>query len=237
MSRSTIIITGISKGIGLAIGQRFQAEGYHVVGCASTPESLKQCQQLLPDAELHQCNMGDKAALLAFADICLARYADSIDTLVNNAGRFWPGAIHQEEDSVYEETMRLNVDGPYYLTKRLIPAFIAKQSGNIINMCSTASYKAYPNGGSYCISKYALLGMTKVLREELKPFGIRVISIAPGPTLTDSWTGTPIPDSRFMTAQDVADVVWMSQQLPKSAVIEEVIMRPLLGDIDSDEFE
>ena len=98
-------------------------------------------------------------------------------------------------------------------------------------MCSVASIAAYPNGGSYSISKFALYGMSKVLREELKPHGIRVVSVLPGATLTASWTGTDLPPDRFMKPEDVADAVWGAYSLSRNSVVEDIVIRPQLGDI------
>jgi NAD(P)-dependent dehydrogenase (short-subunit alcohol dehydrogenase family) len=89
----------------------------------------------------------------------------------------------------------------------------------------------YANGGSYCISKYALLGMTKVLREEMKEHGVRVTAIMPGATLTTSWEGTELPEDRFMNAEDVAHAVWGAYALSERSVVEEIVIRPQLGDI------
>lgn len=90
---------------------------------------------------------------------------------------------------------------------------------------------AYTNGGSYCISKFGLLGMSKVLREELKPHSVRVTAILPGATLTDSWAGVDLPKSRFIQVEDVANVLWGAYQMGESCVLEEILMRPLEGDI------
>jgi short-subunit dehydrogenase len=106
-----------------------------------------------------------------------------------------------------------------------------QKKGHIFMICSTASIMAYPNGGSYCVSKFALYGMTKVFREELKPHGIKVTAVLPGATLTDSWSETDLPKERFMQAQDVAESIWSAYHLSPSAVIEELLMRPQLGDI------
>jgi len=127
--------------------------------------------------------------------------------------------------------MATNVASAYHLTRALLP-HIKNNSGHIVNICSTASFTPYVNGGSYCISKFALLGFSKVLREELKPRGIRVTSLMPGATLTDSWTGTDLPVSRFMQASDVAQTIWDVNQLSPTSVIEELIMRPMQGDIN-----
>lgn len=98
-------------------------------------------------------------------------------------------------------------------------------------MCSVASIKAYPNGGSYSISKFALLGFTKALREELKPYNIKVTALVTGATLTDSWKGTSLPPSRFMKPEDVAQSIWDIAHLSDNTVVEEILLRPMLGDI------
>ena len=108
---------------------------------------------------------------------------------------------------------------------------MARQKGHIFNICSIASIQAYPNGGSYSISKFALLGMGKNLREELKPHGVKVTNILPGATYTDSWAASGLPPERFMTPQDVAAMVVCAANLSPAACVEEIIMRPQLGDI------
>src|SRR6187551_1859801 len=96
----------------------------------------------------------------------------------------------------------------------------AKRSGHIFNMCSIASIMAYPNGGSYTISKFAMLGFSKVLREELKPWGIRVSAILPGATFTASWEGVDLPEDRLMKPEDVADAVYGAYALSGRSVVE-----------------
>ena len=98
-------------------------------------------------------------------------------------------------------------------------------------MCSVASIKAYPNGGSYAISKFALLGFTKCLREELKDKGVKVTAILPGATWSDSWAGVDLPQERLMPASDIADIIWGTYVLSDVAVVEELLIRPQLGDL------
>jgi short-subunit dehydrogenase len=124
-----------------------------------------------------------------------------------------------------------NVYSAYYVTRGLIQAMKDRRQGHIFNMGSIASIKANPNGGSYAISKFALLGFSKVLREELKEFGIRVTAVLPGATRTASWEGTVLPDERFMKVEDVAEAVYAAYSLSGRSVIEEMIIRPQLGDI------
>jgi len=108
---------------------------------------------------------------------------------------------------------------------------ISHGTGHIFNMCSIASITAYPNGGSYSISKFALLGFSKVLREELKDKNIKVTSIMPGATWSASWAGVDLPESRLMQATDIAKIVWSALEMSPSAVIEDIVIRPQLGDL------
>ncbi|HVI43897.1 MAG TPA: SDR family oxidoreductase [Chitinophaga sp.] len=230
------VITGASKGIGKAIAERLVQEGFNVIICARNPDTLAAAKSVIqaknPAATViaESVDMGDKAQVLAFAEKVKTAFT-TVDILVNNAGIFIPGAIHQEPDGLLEQLMAVNVYSAYHLTRELLPLMIAQQSGHIFNMCSTASYKAYPNGGSYSITKYALLGFNKNLREELQSYNIRVTAVSPGPTLTPSWDGFDGPPDRMMPPEDIASVIWSSYTLAKQTVIEEILLRPIKGDI------
>jgi len=90
---------------------------------------------------------------------------------------------------------------------------------------------SYPNGGAYTISKFALLGFSKALREEMKPYGIKVTSVMPGATWSGSWEGANYPEERLMPPEDVAEVILSTTRLGPSSVVEEIIIRPQLGDL------
>lgn len=220
-----IIVTGGSKGIGRAIADRFVSEGFDAVVCARSVDGVAGPGLLPVAADLSTRNGVN----------VLLNYIHSlnrpVDVLVNNTGTFQPGQIHNEAEGVFEQLIDTNVASAYHLTRGLVGDMIARQQGHIFMMCSTASITAYTNGGSYCISKFALLGMSRVLREELKPHGVKVTAILPGATLTASWEGTDLPEERFMKPEDVADSAWAAYSLSKSAVIEEILIRPQLGDI------
>lgn len=232
-----VVVTGASKGIGLAIAQKFAAENYNVAICARDEKYLNEAKE-----EIIKSSARDSQVISFVCDVAMANerkaFAEFVkenlgetDILVNNAGIFIPGQIHNEEEGVLETMLQTNVHSAYHFSRLFLPDMMKRKSGHIFNMCSTASITAYTNGGSYCISKYALYGMTKVLREELKPHQIKVTAILPGATLTNSWSGTDLPEERFMKAEDVAEAVFMCSQLSAGAVIEEILMRPQLGDI------
>jgi short-subunit dehydrogenase len=107
----------------------------------------------------------------------------------------------------------------------------SKAKAHIFNMCSVASLKAYPNGGAYSISKYALLGYTDNLREELREDNIKVTAICPGAVWSPSWEGSGVPPERIMEANDVAAMIWATFNLSAQAVAETIVMRPAKGDL------
>ncbi len=220
-----LVVTGGTKGIGRAIVDTFVNQGFEAVVCARSVEGVVG-PGLLPFAADLSTRAG-VASLVAFVQ-SLNR---PVSVLVNNTGVFLPGQLHTEAEGTFEQLMNTNVASAYHLTRGLVGDMITQRTGHIFMMCSTASITPYTNGGSYCISKFALLGMSRVLREELKPHGVKVTAVLPGATLTASWEGTDLPENRFMKPQDVADSVWGAYSLSKSAVVEEILIRPQLGDI------
>lgn len=226
-----VFISGASKGIGLATARRFLEAGYEVAISASTETSLAEASAALPGLQVFQADMSKKAEVQALGTWLNAHFGP-LDVLVNNVGRFVPGSLHEESDSAFEAMMHTNVFSNYYLTKAVLPAMMERRQGDIFNICSTASIMAYPNGGSYAISKFALLGFSKGLREEMKPYNIRVVSVIPGATRTASWDGVDLPEERFMPPEDIASAIFETHQLSARTVVEEILLRPALGDLD-----
>lgn len=233
--RKSILVTGGTKGIGRAIVERFAEEGFDVFTCARNEADLLALKKSLEEKHPEIQVLASVADLSKKEEV--NRFADEVksiripDVLVNNTGIFLPGALHDEPDGNFEFMMQTNLFSAYYLSRAFVKEMITRRSGHIFSMGSIAGLTAYPNGGSYAVSKWAMLGMTKCLREELKPHQVKVTSILPGATLTDSWSGVDLPTERFVRAQDVAESVWAAYNLSPQTVVEEVIIRPQLGDI------
>jgi short-subunit dehydrogenase len=231
-----VVITGASKGIGKAIAEKFVAEGCNVFICARTESTLKETVQDL--AAINNIvkifySVVDLSVRKQVADFAndIIREFGRVDVLINNAGVFLGGSLANEAEGLLEKMMETNLYSAYHLSRALLPGMIEHKSGHIFNICSVASHQAYPNGGSYSISKYALLGFSKNLREELKPLGIKVTSVSPGATMSDSWSGSMVSEDRIMQASDIAEMIWSISQLSPQAVVEDIILRPLLGDL------
>jgi len=231
-----IVVTGGSKGIGKAILETFLAEGFYGITCARNGQDLirlkEEMKEGYPDCQLYtlQADLSIKKECVLFSDFVKGA-TTRLDVLVNNAGYFLPGQLQNEHDGTLENMLNANLGSAYHVTRALLPIFTEQAQGHIFTICSTASIIPYVNGGSYCISKYALLGFNKVLREEMKHRGIRVTSVLPGATLTDSWKGVDLPSERFMKPQDIAKAVLACWRLSDHTVVEELLLRPQLGDI------
>ncbi|WP_027001460.1 SDR family oxidoreductase [Hugenholtzia roseola] len=230
-----IVVTGGSKGIGRAIIEKFAQKGYHVCTCGRDKQALDQLKMEIEtkyQVSLHY-RLADLSKPKDIEDfIWFVHFLDQpIEVLVNNAGYFVAGSITEEPAGTLENMLNTNLLSAYHVTRGLVGKMKAQKKGDIFNICSIASITAYPNGGSYCISKFALYGMTKVLRLELMPHQIRVVAVLPGATLTDSWAGAGLPPERFIKPQDVAKAIYAAHALSSQAVIEEMIIRPQLGDI------
>lgn len=229
-----IVVTGASKGIGKAIALYFAERGFNVAICARNAEKLNELQKEITvfgvNVIAEVCDVSDKNAVKAFA-VKVLREWSTIDVLVNNAGTYLPGQVINEEDGNLELLITTNLYSAYNITRAFVGAMIEKKQGHIFNISSIAGLQAYPNGGSYSISKFAMTGLSKALREELKPHRVRVTNIAPGATLTDSWAGTTLPEERFIAPADLAKLIFDIHHLSESTAVEEVVIRPLLGDI------
>lgn len=229
------VVTGATKGIGRAIVEHFAKAGFNVAASARTETDLVQLKKEVEakysgQVFIKTTNMADPKQVKDFCSY-VKLLNQPVEVLVNNAGHFIPGKITEEEDGALESMIHSNLYSAYHTTRGFVSDMIKKKRGTIFNMCSIASFTAYKNGGSYAIAKFALLGFSKCLREELKEHGIRVTAIMPGATYTGSWAGSDLPEERFMRPEDVAEAIFNAYSLSDRSVIEEIIIRPQLGDI------
>ncbi|MGV3658235.1 MAG: SDR family oxidoreductase [Chitinophagaceae bacterium] len=229
------VVTGASRGIGKAIARIFALNGYDLLLTSQNESTLLQTVDSLkkdfPDVTIdaQALDIGVKQKAILFAEWAAGK-AETIDVLVNNAGTFLPGNVSDEADGTLEKIMEVNLYSAYHITRALLPKMKAQGHGHIFNMCSIAGLQAYPNGGSYSISKAALHAFSKNLRHELMPHGIKVTAIFPGAVYTDSWAPFVGPE-RIMEVEDIAQMVYAASRLSPQAVVEDIILRPQLGDL------
>jgi short-subunit dehydrogenase len=230
-----VIITGASRGLGRSIAEIFAENGHNLYLTAmhevrlykTTEELLNKYSSVTIKAKPFDLSKKEEAK--EFGKWCLQNC--SPDVLVNNAGSFAGASVHNEEEGALEEMIETNLYSAYHLTRSILPEMMKKKSGHIFNMSSIAGLKAYPGGGSYSISKYALRGFSVNLREELKSYNIKVTTVFPGAAYTDSWAASGIDKKRFMESEDIAKMIYTASQLSPQACVEDIILRPQLGDI------
>lgn len=230
-----IVISGASKGMGKAIAERFAAEKNNIFICSRNEKelivaALEINSKYENTVKYFPSDLSDKIDVQKFTSWIMAQ-TDTIDILVNNAGQFIPGSIYNEEEGTLEKMIHINLFSAYYLTRALLPIMMKKRSGHIFNMSSIAALSAYKNGGSYSISKYAIMGFSKNLREEMKPYNIKVTTVYPGAVYTSSWSGSGVLPSRIMEVNDISDMIYAASLLSPQACVEDIIIRPLQGDL------
>lgn len=231
-----ILITGASKGIGKAIAIVFAKNNFNIAICSRDKNQIdlfadelnKDYPSIIVIAK--SCDISQKEQVDEYSKIVKSKFK-TIDVLVNNAGVFHEGKIYNEEEGNLEKTMATNLFGAYHITRAFMDVMIKQKSGHIFNISSIAGMEPYENGSSYSISKYALNGFSKNLREEMKPFNIRVTNVLPGAVWTDSWKDTSLPKERFIMPEDVANAILHTYQLSPQTVVEEIILRPVKGDL------
>ena len=230
-----VVITGANKGIGKAIAIKFASCGYNLFLCARNLELLNETaleiQAKYPSVKIKvkSVDLSEKSEVISFAEWCLHHAIP--DILVNNAGVYLPGNTIDELENNLELMMNTNLYSAYHLTRKLVPQMIRNGGGHIFNMCSIASLHAYDGGGGYSISKYALNGFSQNLRHELKSTRIKVTTVFPGAVLTDSWGNFDNSNGRIMESEDIAAMVYAASNLTPQAVVEEIVLRPQLGDL------
>jgi short-subunit dehydrogenase len=235
-NKPVALITGASRGIGKAIAFEFAQNGFDLVICSKNNQTLFDTQHQLKSAfpnievKAFSADLSSEQGCSDLVNFYCKEY-QHLTVLVNNAGTFLPGTLMDENQSQMRFQMDLNFFSAYFITKGVWHLLKSSPRAHIFNMCSIASITAYAAGGGYSVSKFALLGFSKSLRLEGIPHNIAVSAVLPGATLTDSWAGVDLPESRFMRSQDVASVLLNAFNMNERTVMEEIVIRPVLGDI------
>lgn len=230
-----IVVSGATKGIGRSIVEHFAARGFDIAVCSRNLTELVELKEELESkfsvqVLVKKTDVSIKSEVIEFAEYVLKEWGD-IDVLVNNAGVFVSGKIHEEDDGLLEKLIETNLYSAYHLSRAFIPVMKEQESGHIFNISSIAGIQSCPEMGAYGISKFAMMGLNKALRDELRSCGIKVTAILPGATKTSSWDGFDAPEDRMIPASDLGKIVWDCYSLSKQTVVEELIVRPILGDI------
>ena len=183
-----IFITGASDGIGKQLAIDLAARGAIVVGCGRSRErlieTLKEARKATPKSLMIACDIGDAEQVHGMMKKVLADFG-RIDILINNAGIGMRRPFVDTTVETIEAIMRTNYLGAVYCTHEVLPAMIARGSGHIVNISSGAGKIGTLNMAAYCASKFAIIGWSESLYHELKPLGVNVSLVCPGPVSTE----------------------------------------------------
>ena len=229
----TALVTGASRGIGLAIARSLAAEGCNLILTSRDEKSLKKIGRELSRKRvrvlMHSCDVRDPYSV---DDVFrwIRREFRRLDILINNAGIAHANlTVEKLPFPVWKDVLATNLDGTFLITQAALA--LIPRGGTIVNNLSIAATRVFAGSAAYNASKHAALGLTNTLREELRPKGIRVIGLLPGATDTDIWkTLWPqAPRKKMMSSETVAEAVVSAIVLPSNATVETLEILPTSG--------
>lgn len=232
--RNAAVVTGAGRGIGLETARVLAEAGYAVVLAARTPDTIEQAAAALRQAG-HRAlavptDVTDEAQVAHLMERAVAVFG-RLDVLVNAAGAavFAPAAELAADD--WNATLATTLTGTFFCCKHALRQMLPHGAGQIVNILSIAAKMAFPNSAAYCAAKWGALGLTKVLSEEVRREGIRVMALLPGATATSFWEQYEThPDFAEMIApRHVAETVRALLEQPPDMVTDEMMILPRKG--------
>jgi 3-oxoacyl-[acyl-carrier protein] reductase len=216
----TAIVTGASRGIGLAIAKALAREGVRLGLLSRSKPGI--------GGEFIACDLADSDEIPGAVRQLIDRLG-SVDFLVNNAGIFLEKPVPEIQLADWERALRVNVTAPFLVTREVLPQMIARRQGRIINIASTSGSQGYLHQSAYCASKHALLGFARSLAMEVKPHGIHVYNLCPGGVDTgfikDTFLGERLKGQPMINPEDIAEMVIFLLCQPDNIDLPELVIR------------
>src|ERR1700761_9529415 len=206
------IITASTKGMGRATAIAFAKEGINLAICARNQADLvafkDELETINPEIKvfISATDVSVKQQIIDFA-AAAEKELGAINIIVNNAGIYEYASILDDAEDTFTKHVNTNLAPAYELYRYFGKKMIAAKQGHIFTICSVASVTPIAEAGTYSVTKYALLGLNKVMRTELQPHGVKVTSIIPGSTLTDSWKGMQVDAAKMILPEDIASAI------------------------------
>jgi len=233
LRNQTALVTGASRGIGLAIARALAREGCNLVVTGRDESALKKVSRELARQKIQilaePCDIRDPHSV---DDLfrAIRRKFTRLDIVINNAGVAHANLpVEKLPYPVWKDVLATNLDGTFLVTQAAL--VLMKRGGTIVNNLSVAAKRVFNGMAAYTASKHAALGLTRTLREELRPRGIRVIALLVGATDTDIWQSfwPDAPRRKMMAPESVAEEVLQAILLPANATVEQIEIRPTIG--------
>jgi short-subunit dehydrogenase len=230
------IITGATKGMGRAIAIAFAKQGINLAVCSRNENDLaafkKELLLVNPQIKVvtEVADGSVEEQLVGFA-AAAEKQLGFIDIIVSSLGIFEPVSILDESESAFNKQLNTNLMPAYHLYRFFGKKMIEKREGHIFTICSVAALDPIPSAGTYSVTKFALLGLSKVMRAEMQPHNVKVTAVIPGSTLTNSWAGTKIDKNKFVLPEDIASAIVNIYNMSTGANVDEIIIRPATGQV------
>jgi len=234
--RPVVWVVGASRGIGKAISTELASAGCTLCLSGRNRQTLASVAKEIAGtggmASVHPCDLSRSASVSRAAASILRRYG-RIDVLVNNGGITVFKSFAATTMTEFDGIIATNLRGPVACIKAVLPGMVKRRDGLIINILSTAAVKTFTGSSAYTATKAAMLGLSNVLREELRASHVRVVNVLPGATETEMWSAASRRrhGRKMMRARSVAETVLAVFQLPADVVVEEILLRPVHGDV------
>jgi len=231
-----VLITGSTKGMGRSIAIAFANEGLNVAICSRNEQELlnfkEELEEIDPGVKVFamKADGSNKTELLKFAATAEAELG-FIDVVVNNLGTFIPSSILDDTEDTFQTQLNTNLMPAYELYRYFGKTMANVRKGHFFNICSVASLNPIPQAGSYSVTKYALLGLTKVMRLEMQEHGVKVTAVIPGSTLTDSWKDAVVDRNTMVLPEDIASAIINIYRMSTGANVDEIIIKPAPGQL------
>jgi NADP-dependent 3-hydroxy acid dehydrogenase YdfG len=226
------IVTGASRGIGAAVAERLDAMGYRVALVARSVGPLEALAGRLTHAQAFPGDVTNESDVQRIVQSVLATWG-AIDVLVNNAGIAIVRSVQQSTKADYDLVMNTNLLSAFLMTRAVLPAMTDVARGHILNMASIAAKRTFPQWSLYCASKFAMVGFSQALAQEVRPLGIQVTDLFPGATDSALWDNLGINALKeaMLQPEDIAEMVAYVLTQSKRARIAEITLEPAGGDL------
>lgn len=239
MEKKIALVTGATSGIGRASAITLAKMGFHIIATGRRADRLEELKSEMPEGIDFLPLVFDVRDRKTVTKILgsLPENWKNVDVLLNNAGNaHGMDPIQSGDMDDWDAMIDINVKGLLYVSKAIIPGMCERKSGMIINIGSIAGKEVYPNGNVYCGSKHAVDAITKGMRIDLNPFGIRVVGIHPGLVETEfslvrfkgdsARAETIYQGYEPLVAQDIADIIEFAVNRPAHVVLADIVVLP-----------
>ena len=223
------LVTGSSRGIGLAIARSLGRLGAKLSLCARDAGKLESAATELQGEGLKVVATAADVARASDIEKLVQKTGQAlgaIDILVNNAGIGYFGPFQGAAEENWDAVLDTNLKSVFLLSKAVAPGMIERRTGHIINIASLAGKNAFAGGAIYCASKWGLLGLTECMAEDLRQFGIRVSAVCPGSVATDFSPHAGKDTRKMLQSEDIAHAVEVIVTQSPQSFISEILIRP-----------